>query len=91
MPSHDKNVEFDAAAIVPVRSGTPEMEALSAAIGESTTASEAAGNNPFPAIDLVRDSRLDALRAPVNEGGGCTVREYFAVLMDLATADSDVA
>ena len=91
MPSHDKNVEFDAAAIAPVRYGTPEMEALLAAIGESAAASKATGNNPFPAIDLVRDSRLGALRVPVDEGGGCTVREYFAMLMDLATADSDVA
>ena len=92
MPSNDKNVEFDAAAIAPVRYGTPEMEALLAAIGESAAASKAAGNNPFPAIDLVRDSRLGALRVPVDEGGGgCTVREYFAMLMDLATADSDVA
>lgn len=81
MPAHDKNVEFDAAAIAPVRYGTPEMEALLAAIGESAAASKAAGNNPFPAIDLVRDSRLGALRVPVNEGGGgCTLREYFALV-----------
>lgn len=92
MPTHDKNVEFDAAAIAPVRYGTPEMEALLAAIGESAAASKAAGKNPFPAIDLVRDSRLGALRVPVDEGGGgCTLREYFAMLMDLAAADSDVA
>ena len=92
MPSHEKNVEFDAAAIAPVRYGTPEIAALLAAIGESATASKAAGNNPFPAIDLVRDSRLGALRVPVDQGGGgCTVRDYFAMLMDLAAADSDVA
>lgn len=92
MPAHEKNVEFDAAAIAPVRYDTPEMAALLAAIGESAAASKAAGNNPFPAIDLVRDARLGALRVPVNEGGGgCTVREYFSMLMDLAAADSDVA
>ena len=68
------------------------MEALLVAIGESATASKAAGTNPFPAIDLVRDSRLGALRVPVDEGGGgCTVREAFAMLIDLAAADSDVA
>ena len=92
MPSHEKNVDFDATAIAPVRYDTPEMDALLAAIGESATASKAAGKNPFPAIELVRDSRLGALRVPVDQGGGgCTVRDYFAMLMDLAAADSDVA
>lgn len=92
MPAHDKNVEFDAAAIAPVRYGTLEMKALLAAIGESAAASKAAGNNPFPAINLVRASRLGALRVPVDQGGGgCTVRDYFAMLMELAAADSDVA
>lgn len=92
MSAQDKNVEFDAAAIAPVRYGTAAMPALLAAIGESATRSKAAGNNPFPAIDLIRDARLGALRVPVNEGGGgCSVRDYFAMLMDLAGADSDVA
>ena len=89
---NDMNFEFDAAAIAPVRYGTPALEALLAAIGESAAASKAAGTNPFPAIDLVRDSRLGALRVPVDEGGGgATVRDCFAVLMDVAAADSDVA
>ena len=86
------NDELDAAAIAPVRYGAPAMEALLAAVGESAAASKAAGTNPFPAIDLVRSSRLGALRVPVDQGGGgCTVRECFAMLMDLAAADSDVA
>lgn len=92
MTAENENVKFDAAAIAPVRYGTSEMEALLNAIGESATASKAAGNNPFAAIDLIRASRLGAIRVPIDEGGGgCTVREYFAMLMDLAAADSDVA
>ena len=92
MPAHDKNVELDAAAIAPVRYGTTEMDALLAAIGESAAVSKAAGNNPFSAIDLIRDSRLGAIRVPVDEGGGgCSVREYFTMLIELAAADSDVA
>ena len=83
---------FDAAAIAPVRFGTREMDELITAIGESATASKAAGENPFPAIDLVRSSRLGALRVPVDDdGGGCSMSEFFALLMDLAEADSDVA
>ncbi|MFT4584047.1 MAG: alkylation response protein AidB-like acyl-CoA dehydrogenase [Gammaproteobacteria bacterium] len=83
---------FDAAAIAPVRFGTPEMDDLIKAIGQSATASKAMSENPFSAIDLVRASRLGALRVPVADGGGgSTVREFFAMLLDLAEADSDVA
>lgn len=92
MSAYEKNIEFNATAIAPVRYGTPELEALLHAIGQSAATSKAAGNNPFPAIDLIRESRLGAIRVPVNEGGGgCSVREYFSMLMDLAGADSDVA
>jgi alkylation response protein AidB-like acyl-CoA dehydrogenase len=92
MSSFANNDLFDAAAIAPVHFGTPEMEQLIAAIGESAAASKAAEENPFAAIDLVRASRLGALRVPVAEGGGgCSVREFFAMLLDLAEADSDVA
>ena len=92
IPSTDTDVDFDARAIAPVRCGTPAMAALLVAIGESAAASKAAGENPFPAIDLARASRLGAVRVPLDDGGGgCTVREYFAMLIELAAADSDVA
>jgi len=92
MSASDANVDFDASAIAPVRCGTPAMDALLAAIGESATASKAAGENPFPAIALARDARLGAIRVPADDGGGgCTVPEFFAMLIDLAAADSDVA
>ena len=64
MSSFSKNDLFDAAAIAPVHFGTPEMEQLIAAIGESAAASKAVEENPFAAIDLVRASRLGALRVP---------------------------
>jgi alkylation response protein AidB-like acyl-CoA dehydrogenase len=84
--------DFDAAAIAPVRFGTPEMRALIDAIGKSATASKAEGKNPHPAIELVRQARLGAIRVPAEEGGGgCTIPEYFRMLLDLAEADSDVA
>lgn len=76
----------------PPRVGSVEMQQLIAAIGEAAAASKRAGTALHPAIDLVRQSRLGAIRVPVAEGGGgCTVREYFAMLMDLAAADPDVA
>ncbi len=76
----------------PPRVGSVEMKQLIAAIGESAAASKQAGTALHPAIDLVRLSRLGAIRVPVAEGGGgCSVREYFVMLMDLAAADPDVA
>lgn len=83
---------FDAAAIAPVQFGSPQMGELMNAIGASARASRKAGENPHAAIDLVRASRLGALRVPLAEGGGgATIREFFSMLLDLAAADSDVA
>jgi alkylation response protein AidB-like acyl-CoA dehydrogenase len=82
----------DHARILPPRVGSTEMKQLIAAIGESAAASKRAGKALHDAIDLVRQSRLGAIRVPVADGGGgCSVREYFAMLMDLAAADPDVA
>lgn len=66
-----------------------------AAIGEierCAAACRAQGATLRPALDLVRRSRLGAVRVPAAAGGGgCSVREYFAMLVDLAEADADVA
>ena len=76
----------------PPRVGSTEMQQLIAAIGASAAASKRAGTALHPAIELVRQSRLGAIRVPVAlGGGGCSVREYFVMLMDLAAADPDVA
>lgn len=83
---------FDPAAIAPVRFGTPELDTLMSAIRESAASSKNEGKNPHSAIDLVRQARLGAIRVPVKDGGGgCTIPEYFSMLLDLAEADSDVA
>ena len=75
----------------PVRFGTPELRQVIDEIGRSTAASEREGKNPYAAMDLVRQSRLGALRVPLAEGGGgCTVRELFATLMDLAEVAPDI-
>lgn len=71
---------------------TPEMHAAITAIGERARECKRAGQPIHPAIDLVRSSRLGAVRVPVAEGGGgYSVREFFAMLMKLADADADVA
>ncbi len=75
----------------PVKFGSPELRDLIDDIGRSATASKEEGKNPHPAIDLVRKSGLGALRIPKAEGGGgCSVREFFAMFIDLAEADPDI-
>lgn len=75
----------------PVRFGTPEMGRLIDDIGESVSVSTRAGLNPYVAMALVRESRLGALRVPLAEGGGgSSLREFFATLMDLAEAAPDI-
>ena len=75
-----------------VRFGSPELRQVIEDIGRSAAASKREGRSLHPAIDLARQSRLGALRVPHEEGGGgCSVREYFAMLIDLAEADADVA
>jgi len=78
-------------AQLPVRFGSPELRQVIDEIGRSTAASEREGSNPHAAIELVRQSRLGALRVPVADGGGgCSVRELFATLMDLAEVAPDI-
>jgi alkylation response protein AidB-like acyl-CoA dehydrogenase len=85
-------VDVSANDIAPVRYGSAELRDVIRAIGRCATDCKQAGRSIDPAIDLVRQSRLGAIRVPrADGGGGCTVREFFAMLMDLADADADVA
>ncbi len=78
----------------PVKAHSKELELLIAEIARDAeerrkTNSEA---RPFYAIDLIKKSRLGALRLPVVEGGGgASIRELFQVVIRLAEADPDVA
>lgn len=75
-----------------VRYGSPEVRAVIDAIRDSAAAAKSAGRSLHSTIDIVRASRLGALRVPVAEGGGgASVRDFFAMLIDLAEADADVA
>jgi alkylation response protein AidB-like acyl-CoA dehydrogenase len=72
--------------------GSDALERLIAAIGEGAVDRERANERPFAAIELVKKSGLGALRVPRSEGGGgATLRELFAVVIALATADVNVA
>jgi alkylation response protein AidB-like acyl-CoA dehydrogenase len=76
----------------PVTFGSDRLARLIAAIGEGALERERNGERPFAAIDLVRHEGLGALRIPRQDGGGgASLRELFAVVIALATADANVA
>jgi len=76
----------------PVTFGSDRLARLIATISEGALERERAGERPFAAIDLVRQAGLGALRIPREVGGGgASLRELFAVVIALATADVNVA
>jgi alkylation response protein AidB-like acyl-CoA dehydrogenase len=76
----------------PVTYGSDRLARLIAAIGEGALKRERSGERPFAAIDLVREEGLGALRISREDGGGgASLRELFAVVIALATADVNVA
>lgn len=76
----------------PVTFGSERLAALITAIGEGALERERTGERPFAAIDLIRQERLGALRVPqADGGGGASLRELFATVITLATADVNVA
>ncbi|WP_441236116.1 acyl-CoA dehydrogenase [Bradyrhizobium sp. 930_D9_N1_4] len=76
----------------PIKTGSPELEALLSQIAEGASARERDRVLPFDVIDLIRRARLGALRLPVNAGGaGSSIRDLFAFVIRLGEADANVA
>ncbi|MBA4536584.1 acyl-CoA dehydrogenase [Bacillus aquiflavi] len=78
----------------PVKVGSIELEQLLIAIEQNAKQRRERGKEerPYYAIELIKESRLSALRLPVElGGGGASIRELFYVLIRLAEADPDVA
>jgi alkylation response protein AidB-like acyl-CoA dehydrogenase len=76
----------------PVRPGSPELTALLDRISVDADVRERDLIAPYEQIAWVKEAGLGRLRVPVSEGGGgATVREFFASLIALAEADSNVA
>lgn len=79
-------------ATAPLTYGSARLAALLAEIGEGALERERANDRPFAVIDRIRQERLGALRVPAAEGGGgASLRELFATVIALATADVNVA
>jgi alkylation response protein AidB-like acyl-CoA dehydrogenase len=76
----------------PLTYGSERLTRLIAEIGEGALDRERTGERPFAAIELVKQARLGALRIPREDGGGgASLRELFAAVIALATADVNVA
>jgi alkylation response protein AidB-like acyl-CoA dehydrogenase len=76
----------------PPELGSAELDRLLEEIAAGNFERERDGTPPFEAIDLVRRSRLGALRLPREEGGAdATLRDHFALLIRLAEADPNLA
>lgn len=78
----------------PVKVDSPELDQLIDVIAKDAEERRNAGSEelPYHAFDLIRQSRLGALRLPVElGGGGASIRDLFYVLIRLAEADPDVA
>ncbi len=78
----------------PVKVDSKELEILISEIAKDAEERRKINSEarPFYAIELIKKSRLGALRLPVEEGGGgASIRELFQVVIRLAEADPDVA
>jgi alkylation response protein AidB-like acyl-CoA dehydrogenase len=76
----------------PLSPDSPELKVLLARIAEGASERERDRIPPYEQIQWIRDAGLGRLRIPVKEGGaGASLRELFKVVIDLATADSNVA
>lgn len=76
----------------PLKYGSPDLQKLFDHIAEGSSDRERDRVLPFGQIDLIRQSRLGALRIPAAQGGGgSSIRELFKVVIGLAEADANVA
>ena len=75
----------------PVTPDSPAFRQLVADIAALPADSGRATRGPHDAIDLVRAARFGAFRVPRSEGGGgASLRQFYAALIDLAAVNPDV-
>ena len=78
-------------ATAPVTPDSPAFRQLVAEIAALPPDSGRATRGPHDAIDLIRRARFGAFRVPHAEGGGgASLRQFYAALIELAAANADV-
>lgn len=76
----------------PLRIDSPSLTALFDYIAQDESRRERERILPYEIIDLIRQSRIGALRIPkADGGGGVSLRELFSVIIRLGAADANVA
>lgn len=76
----------------PLRIDSPSLTALLDYIAQDEARRERDRTLPYDIVDLIRQSRIGALRIPkADGGGGVSLRELFSVVIRLGTADANVA
>ena len=76
----------------PVRAGTPELRWLIEQIGAGVLGRDRDRRAPHAEYALLKRLRLGVLRVPAGlGGGGCSIRELFETVIELAAADPDVS
>jgi len=76
----------------PPKPGSVELAEIVAEIGEGAFQRELEGRAPFDAFEIVRRTKVGALRVPVELGGsGSSLRELFAFAIDIGAADPNTA
>jgi alkylation response protein AidB-like acyl-CoA dehydrogenase len=74
-----------------VTPGSAALGELVERIRREADAAKRAGRSLHGVIDVIREARFGAFRVPLDEGGGgASLREFFAAIIDLAHADPDV-
>lgn len=87
-PVSDHSLRFSQ----PLKSGSTNLQRLLDHIAEGASERERDRVLPYEQIDLIRQSRLGALRIPAEQGGGgSSIRELFKIVISLAEADANVA
>lgn len=91
------NIQQDSTTLTftkPIKVNSSEFDLLITEISRNADERRRNGNgeHPYYAIELIKQSRLGALRLPVELGGsGASMRDLFLAVIRLAEADSDVA
>ncbi|MBD3885637.1 acyl-CoA dehydrogenase family protein [Phormidium tenue FACHB-886] len=91
-PIAEKNLDSTLQFSIPITASSPELQQLFDFIALGAAERDRDRILPFDVIDLIRRSRLGALRIPLaEEGGGSSARELFEVVIRLGDADPNVA